>query len=170
MSAPTRGKQSEEERATIRNAAPRRGPGGGGPFGGMGMPAEKSLNFGPSAKRLFSRLHPESLGVAMVLALAVLSVTFSVLGPKILGRATDIIFDGVVGKQLPVGLTKEQVIAAATARGDNKFAAMLSGMDVIPGSGIDFTALAHVLMTVLVVYVAASILSYAQGFLLNGIV
>jgi ATP-binding cassette subfamily B multidrug efflux pump len=170
MSAPAKGKQSEEDRAVIRNAAPRRGPGGGGPFGGMGMPAEKSLNFGPSAKRLFARLHPESIGVALVLVLAILSVTFSVLGPKILGRATDIIFDGVVGKQLPLGITKDQAIAAATAKGDNTFANMLSGMNVIPGHGIDFTALAHVLMFVLGLYVAASILSYGQGFLLNGIV
>lgn len=57
-----KGRQSEEDRATIRAAAPRRGPGGGGgPFGGMGMPAEKSLDFGPSAKRLFSRHVPKSL-------------------------------------------------------------------------------------------------------------
>src|SRR6195952_6133430 len=160
MSSPTKGKQSEEDRATIRNAAPRRGPGGGGPFGGVGMPAEKSLNFGPSAKRLFSRLRPEGIGVGMVLILAVLSVTFSVLGPKILGRATDIIFNGVVGKQLPLGITKDQAIAEATARGDNTFATMLTGMNVIPGHGIDFTALAHVLMLVLGLYVLASILSY----------
>ncbi len=171
MSAPAKGKQSDEDRATIRNAAPRRGPGGGGgPFGGMGMPAEKSLNFGPSAKRLFGRLRPEGIGVGMVLVLAILSVTFSVLGPKILGRATDIIFNGVVGKQLPLGITKDQAIAAATARGDSTFATMLSGMNVNPGHGIDFTALARVLMLVLGLYVLASILSYAQGFLLNGIV
>ncbi len=171
MSAPAKGKQSEEDRATIRNAAPRRGPGGGGgPFGGMGMPAEKSLDFGPSAKRLFSRLHPESIGVGLVFVLAILSVTFSVLGPKILGNATDIIFNGVISKQLPLGITQQQAIDAARARGDNSFADLLSGMTLTPGYGIDFTALAHVLILVLVLYVVASILSWLQGYLLNGIV
>ncbi len=171
MSAPAKGKQSAEDRATIRNAAPRRGPGGGGgPFGGMGMPAEKSLNFGPSAKRLFRRLHPESIGVALVVVLAVLSVTFSVLGPKILGNATNIIFNGVISKQLPLGITQQQAIDAARARGDDSFANLLSGMTLTPGHGIDFTALAHVLMMVLALYVVASVLSWLQGYLLNGIV
>ena len=45
---------SAEPPASTRTSPPavRRGPGGRGPFGSMGMPAEKSLNFGPSAKRL----------------------------------------------------------------------------------------------------------------------
>ncbi len=169
MSAPAKGKQSEEDRATIRNAAPRRGP-GGGPFGGMGMPAEKSLNFGPSAKRLFGRLRPERLGVSLVFLLAVCSVTFSVLGPKILGNATNIIFNGIISKQLPAGITAQQAIDAARARGDNSFADLLSGMTLTPGQGIDFTALGHVLMIVLALYVVASILSWMQGYLLNGVV
>ena len=47
---------------------------------------------------------------------------------------------------------------------------MLAGMNLVPGHGIDFTALAHVLMMVLGLYVLAALLSYGQGFLLNGIV
>jgi len=166
-----KGRQSEEDRATIRAAAPRRGPGGGGgPFGGMGMPAEKSLDFGPSAKRLFSRLRPEKLGVYLVVALAVISVTFSVLGPKILGRATDIIFSGIIGKQLPLGITKAQAIESARGRGEKPFADLLSGMDVTPGRGVDFGALGNVLLLVMCLYIAASIFSWLQGYLLNGIV
>ncbi len=161
--------QSAEDRATIRNAAPRRGP-GGGPFGGMGMPAEKSLNFGPSAKRLFGRLRPERLGVYLVVALAVISVTLTVLGPKILGKATDILFNGIIARQLPLGITKEQAIAAARARGQNSFADLLSGMTLVPGHGIDFSALGRVLLIVLCLYVAASAFSWLQGYLLNGIV
>lgn len=165
------GRQSEEDRATIRAAAPRRGPGGGGgPFGGMGMPAEKSLDFGPSAKRLFSRLRPEKLGVYLVVALAVISVTFSVLGPKILGRATDIIFSGIIGKQLPLGITKAQAIESARGRGEKAFADLLSGMDVTPGRGVDFGALGNVLLLVMCLYIAASIFFWLQGYLLNGIV
>ncbi len=148
----------------------RRGPGGGGPFGGAGMPAEKSLNFGPSAKRLLGRLRPFRVGVIVVILLSVISVTFTVLGPKILGRATDIIFSGLISRQLPAGATKAQVIEGLRASGQNQQADFLSGIDLNPGHGIDFNALAMVLGSVLVLYVFASVFSWLQGFLLNRIV
>ncbi|MES1212849.1 MAG: ABC transporter ATP-binding protein, partial [Leifsonia sp.] len=62
----------------------RRGPGGGGPFGAMQGPAEKALNFGPSAKRLLGRLAPARGMILLVVLLGVISVVLSVLGPKIL--------------------------------------------------------------------------------------
>ena len=79
-----------------RPPAPRRGPGGGGPFGGMGMPVEKSMTFLPSAKRLLGRLRPHRVGVALVILLSIVSVALAVMGPKLLGNATDIIFDSVI--------------------------------------------------------------------------
>ena len=146
-------------------------PGGGGPFGGgIGMPAEKSLNFVPSAKRLLRRMHPERIGLIFVVLLGVISVVFSVMGPKLLGNATNIIFDGIVSKQLPAGITQQQAIDGARASGNTTFADMLSAMTLTPGQGIDFTALAQVLMLVLVLYVLASVFAYLQGWLLNGIV
>src|SRR5690554_3569982 len=72
---------------------------GHGPFGG-GMPAEKSKNFGPSAKRLVGRLRPEALNIAWVFILSIASVVFTVLGPKILGQGTTLIFEGVISKSL----------------------------------------------------------------------
>ena len=74
----------------------RRGPGGGGPFGGMQGPVEKAMTFGPSAKRLLGRLLPERAMIVGVVLLGVVSVALSVLGPKILGNATTIIFTGVM--------------------------------------------------------------------------
>src|SRR4051794_10932302 len=73
------------------------GPGPGrGPFGG-GMVGQKAHQFGPSAKRLVRRMAPERTKALMVVALAVLSVGLMSLGPRILGRATDLIFEGVIG-------------------------------------------------------------------------
>lgn len=149
---------------------PMRGGPGHGPFGGMGMPAEKALDFRSSGRRLAQRLAPERLRVGAVVALGVLSVAGMVLGPKILGRATDIIFSGVVGKQLPAGTTKEQAVQAARAAGHSNIADMLARMDVVPGRGIDTTALSHVLLLALGLYVVASLLSWAQGFLLTHVV
>ncbi len=145
--------------------------GGRGPFGpGPGVPTEKSLNFGPSARRLLGRTAPERMTIAGVLLLAIVSVTLTVLGPRILGHATDLIFTGVIGKQLPSGISRDQAIAAARAHGQGSFADLLSGMDVVPGRGIDFGALGWVLVGVLALYVAASVFGWAQGYLLNGVV
>ena len=148
----------------------RRGPGGGGPFGGMGMPAEKSMNFGPSAKRLLARLSPHRAGVIIVIALSVVSVTLSVLGPKLLGEATNIIFSGIISKTLPAGVTQQQVIDQLRASGDNQKADFISGMTLTPGQGIDFSALQMVLGIVLLIYVLASVFSWLSSYLLNGIV
>jgi len=71
----------------------------GGRMGGMaGMPTEKSKDFAGSTRRLMSRLTPERPGVTAVLLFAVISVTLSVIGPKVLGHATDILFKGIMAK------------------------------------------------------------------------
>ncbi|WP_214411866.1 ABC transporter ATP-binding protein [Sphaerisporangium fuscum] len=152
-------------------ATPRRPPAGGGGFGpfGGGVPHEKSMNFGPSTRRLLGRLSPERPRLLAVIALAVTSVVLSVIGPKILGRATDLIFSGVVGGHLPAGTTKEQAVQAARASGHGNFADMLAKMDLVPGKGIDFGALATVLGWVLALYVLASAFMWLQGYLLNDV-
>ena len=77
----------------------RGGPASGRMPGGFGMPAEKSKDFKSSARRLEQRLRPERLLVLTVLGFGVISVVCGVIGPKILGHATDIIFRGVRSKQ-----------------------------------------------------------------------
>ncbi|MEV6690070.1 ABC transporter ATP-binding protein [Micromonospora sp. NPDC051196] len=143
----------------------------GGPHGmSAGMPAERPMNFGPSVRRLLGRLRPHRLHLAAIIALAVVSVGLTVIGPKVLGYATDLIFTGVIGQQLPAGSSAEQAVAAARAAGNENFAAMLARMDVVPGVGIDFAALGRVLLLALGLYVAASVLLWWQGWLLNGVV
>ena len=75
----------------------------GGPFGGVGLPAEKPKDFKGTFRRLVKTLSPELPRILLVVAFAIVSVTFAVVGPKILGNATDIIFNGVVGQQIPAG-------------------------------------------------------------------
>ncbi|WP_017987426.1 ABC transporter ATP-binding protein [Amycolatopsis methanolica] len=130
----------------------------------------KPKSFGEGARRLMGRLRPERLTLVFVVALGVASVAFTVVGPKILGHATDIIFGGFVSRRLPAGTTTEQAIAAARAEGNTNLADMLARMDVVPGAGIDFAALGRVLSWVLVLYVAASVFGWLQGYLLNGAV
>ena len=157
-----------EERVPARPPV-RRGPGGGGPFGGMQGPVEKSMNFGPSAKRLLGRLRPEAIGIAFVTLLAVVSVVFAVLGPKLLGNAINLVFAGALSLQFPKGATQEQVIAGLRASHQTQLADLLSGTTFTPGAGIDFTAVGGVLMWVLALYVLSSVFSYLQAYVLNGI-
>lgn len=149
---------------------PARPPRGGGPFGGAGMPVEKSMNFGPSAKRLMKRLRPEWLPLVAVTILAVISVTFSVIGPRILGDATNIIFEGAISANLPAGATREQIVDGLRADGQTQQADMLASMNLDPGSGIDFEALSRVLLLVLAIYALAFLFGWVQALVLNGVV
>jgi ATP-binding cassette subfamily B protein len=146
-------------------------PGGGPPgMAAMAGPPQKPMNFGPSAKRLLGRLQPERAGVIMVIVLAVVSVSLNAVGPRLLGHGTDLIFQGVIGRQLPAGVTQEQAVENLRADGQNTFADMLSAMTVVPGQGIDFSALQSVLLGVLALYVGASLFMYIQAYVLNTIV
>ncbi|MFE4535845.1 ABC transporter ATP-binding protein [Streptomyces scopuliridis] len=131
-----------------------------GPGGRMMMagPTQRSLDFKGSGKRLLRLLAVERVTLWWMFAAGVVSVALSVVGPKILGQATDLIFAGVVGRQTPGGVSKAQTIEGLRAKGDDGLADLLSGVDFVPGQGIDFGAVGEVLLIVLVVYVAAGLL------------
>jgi ATP-binding cassette subfamily B protein len=97
-------------------------------------------------------------------------VVFSVLGPRLLGQAVNLVFDGFISAQLPAGVTKAQIIEQLRTSGDTAKADLLSGMALTPGTGIDFGAVGAVLAWVLVLYILASLFGYLQGFALAGIV
>ncbi|MFD3567667.1 ABC transporter ATP-binding protein [Streptomyces sp. NPDC058667] len=131
-----------------------------GPGGRMmagGGPDQRSMDFKGSGKRLVKQLAPERGALWVMLIAGVLSVAASVVGPKILGRATDLVFAGVIGNQIKDG-TKTEAIARLRAAGDSGMADMLTGVDFTPGRGIDFSAVGEVLLVVLGVYVAAGLL------------
>ena len=175
MAAPTStttgaraGQDAETAEAARGMANARRG--GGPSWAGVGQPGEKPRAFLPSARRLVGRLAPERWGVVAVLLLGVVSTALNVVGPLLLGAATDVIFAGVIGRSLPAGLSADQAIDRARAAGDDTVANLIRAQGVIPGVGIDFPALGMVLLGVIALYVGAALFGYAQGYLLNGIV
>ncbi|MFH9614781.1 ABC transporter ATP-binding protein [Streptomyces pratensis] len=121
-------------------------------------PVERSMDFKGSGKRLLRRFSEEKSTLSLMLGAGTLSVALSVAGPKILGAATDLIFAGVVGRQMPDGTTKEQAVDGLREQGDGGLADMLTGVDFVPGEGIDFGAVGQVLLAALVVYVGAGLL------------
>ncbi|MGK9148253.1 ABC transporter ATP-binding protein/permease [Plantibacter flavus] len=135
-----------------------------------GTPAKKAEQFWPSAKRLIGLLAPEKVKMSIVVALVVVSVVLTVIAPKILGQAMDAIFNGVIGSQLPAGATLSQVVDQARASGNDQYADMLEKSNITPGQGIDFTLLGRLIIIVLAMYIVASVLNWAQGYILNGLV
>lgn len=134
------------------------------------QPTKKAKHFWPSAKRLMGLLAPEKWLFSFVVLLVVGSVVLTVIAPRILGQAMDVIFNGVLGKQLPAGVPLEAIIEGARAQGNDQFADVLEGSQVVPGAGIDFELLARLILTVLALYLVASFLMWLQGFLLNRLV
>jgi ABC-type multidrug transport system fused ATPase/permease subunit len=130
-------------------------------------PNEPTRDFRGTAVRLLKRLTPQRGLTLTVLSLGVVGVAIGVIGPRILGHATDLLFNGVIGRQLPAGITKEQAIEAARARGDTTFADLLSGMNVVPGRGVDFDAVGRTLLLALGLYLVAALLVWIQARLLN---
>lgn len=120
-----------------------------------------------TARRLISRLIPHRGLTVAVITLSCLGIAVGVIGPRILGHATDLLFNGVIGRQLPSEITKQQAVEAARARGDDTFADLISGMDLVPGSGIDFAAVGRTLLLALALYLIAALMIWIQARLLN---
>ncbi|MEG1149603.1 MAG: ABC transporter ATP-binding protein, partial [Niameybacter sp.] len=115
---------------------PRRGPMGGGPMMGGG---EKAKNFKGTMKNLGKYIKPFMISIIIVVIFAIGSAAFSIVGPKILGKATTNIFEGLVSK--------------------------VTGQ----GAGIDFNFIGRILIFLLVLYVISTIFAYLQGFIMSGV-
>jgi ATP-binding cassette, subfamily B, multidrug efflux pump len=143
--------------STSRSAPPASRPAGPamrGPMGAMMGPPQKAKNFKGSGRRLLGLLGPHRRLVLAVLACCTVSVAFTVSGPKILGRATDIIFKGFLGSR-PAGTHPTDLARA---------------MHVQPGQGIDFGQLADVLALVMALYAGGVLFMWLQGYILSHLV
>jgi ATP-binding cassette subfamily B protein len=136
---------------------------------GMGMPPAKARDFRGSLGRLFARLRPEAPLIALVVVLAVVSVAFAIVGPKILGEAVDRIFLGAISAGLPAGSTTAEVVAGLRAQGQDQLADMLGALALTPGQGIDFGALGSILVVLVVVYLLSSAFAWLQAYIMAGV-
>ncbi|WP_435223039.1 ABC transporter ATP-binding protein [Streptomyces sp. Tue6028] len=141
-----------------------------GPMGRMmagGGPDQRSMDFKGSGKRLLSQFRPERVTMCVMLVAVVLSVGLSVVGPKILGKATDLVFAGIIGRQMPAGASKSEVLEGMRERGEGGIADMLSGTDFTPGVGIDFDAVGRVLLLALCTFLLAGLLMAVATRMVN---
>lgn len=138
---------------------------GGGPHGGGAT--GKPKNFRRSFGQMLSLLLPYKWALIIVSILGAIGVVLSVLAPRILGKATNLLFAGFISKRIPAGVTSEQAVQMLQKSGETEMANMVSAMDVTPGQGIDFGALARILLIVMCLYVFAALFSWIQGYILN---
>jgi len=127
----------------------------------------KAADFGKSFRRLIGLLRPHAFAFAFVSLLGAISVVLTVIAPRVLGEATNLLFEGFVSSQLQPGISQADQVAALRAAGEEDLANMLSAMNITPGEGIDFVRLTQVLIAVLALYIVASILGWLQGFVIN---
>lgn len=138
-------------------------------------PGMKARNFSATWKRLIHELRPERWRIGLVIALTAVSVVLNVLAPKVLARATNLIFEGVIGTLLghlglPAGMSGYQLVAALRAAGQDTYVSMLSAYDVVVGQGLDTRALLIVLAQVLALYLTSAVFLWLQGRILAGVV
>jgi ATP-binding cassette subfamily B multidrug efflux pump len=143
-----------------------------GPMGAMRggtQPLGRSKDLRGTTRRLLARLRPERFKLALALVLGVTSVGFMVSGPQILGSATNVLFNGIIGKRLAPGTTKAQAIRQLREHGESQIAAMVSGMHLTPGVGVNIDELGRVLGLCALVYLAGAAFNYLQGFTMAGL-
>ncbi|WP_222856017.1 ABC transporter ATP-binding protein [Microbacterium jejuense] len=133
-----------------------------------GVAPGKAAHFGPSFRRLIGLLKPHAVVFVFVSLLGAAGVVLAVLSPKVLGEATNILFEGVVSSMAPAGATQQQVVDGLEAAGQQDLANIVAAMNnFTPGAGVDFMALSRVLLIVLALYFASSILMWLQGYVIN---
>ncbi|WP_206737228.1 ABC transporter ATP-binding protein [Agromyces albus] len=127
----------------------------------------KAQDFGASFRRMLGLLVPWKWSFAFVSLLGAIGVVLTVIAPKVLAEATNLIFEGWISLQLPAGVTQEQIVEQLRASGQEDFANIVAAANLTPGEGIDFVALSQIVIAVLMLYIVASLLSWVQGYVIN---
>jgi ABC-type multidrug transport system fused ATPase/permease subunit len=125
---------------------------------------------GRAFPRLMVWLRPERPRLGLVLALGVISVVLGLAGPELLGNATNVLFSGLIGKQLHAGETKAAAIAALRAHGQGQLADMFTAVNFVPGIGVDITRLGQVLGLAALVYLVSIVFGSIMAYLMAGTV
>ncbi|MCS7483124.1 ABC transporter ATP-binding protein [Umezawaea endophytica] len=132
------------------------------PETGGESPADKPQDTRRTVRRLVALLGPYRLPTIAAMGCCVIGVAANTIGPLLLGKATDLIFAGFAGANLPAGLTKAEAIDRLRAEGNTTLAEVYGTVDLVPGSGVAFGRVAVLLAIALALYLVASSFMYLQ--------
>lgn len=126
-------------RTDSNSSRPRRGPGGPGPGGmGFGQPTVKAKDAKGTVKRLTAYMAPYRMKLLIIFIVAILSTVFSIVSPKIMGKATTRLFEGAMGKFVYN----------------------------VPGAFIDFQYIGQIVLILIVLYTISAIFTYIMQFVM----
>ncbi len=146
------------------------GPRGGGPRGMMMPgPPQSARDLRATLRQLMARLRPEALAIVLATVLTSAGVALVVIAPRVIGGATNVIFNGVLGKRLPKGMTLRQAEVYLRTHGHAQLAQLLQGTSAVPGRGIDFNRLGMLLGLTALLYLAGAAFSWGQGYIMAGV-
>lgn len=129
---------SNMDRKNTPKGPMRGGPGHGGPMGGMMRGGEKAKDFKGSMSKLLNRLSRYNVRFVIVFIFAIASTVFSIYGPKLLGKATNRLFEGVVAK-----------------------------LQQVPNAAIDFEYIGGIILLLLGLYILSTIFSLVMGIVMS---
>ncbi|MDR2985276.1 MAG: ABC transporter ATP-binding protein/permease, partial [Nocardiopsaceae bacterium] len=135
-----------------------------------GMSTEKALDFRTSSRRLLRTLSPQRPLIVIALVMGVFSVALSVIGPKVLGNVTNLVFSGFISSKIPAGVTKAEFVARLQATGHTTQAKLISALNLTPGQGINFDQVGKTLAIVALIYAGAAFFGVIQGRVVASIV
>ncbi|WP_438447195.1 ABC transporter ATP-binding protein [Gorillibacterium sp. sgz5001074] len=132
------GNQSQQAAARPQGG---RGPGMGGPGGGpFGRPPEKAKDAKGTFKRLVRYMAPHRTKLLTIFLMAILSTVFSIVSPKVMGKATTKLFEGLMAK-----------------------------MQHLPGASVDFGYIGQILIILTVLYVVSAFFNYITGYIMSDV-
>jgi ATP-binding cassette, subfamily B, multidrug efflux pump len=147
-----------------RTQRPVGGPGGGhgGPMGAMSRPVEKAKNFKVTTKRLVDYLSPQKYNFLAVLIFAVASTVFNILGPKVMGKATTKLGEGIIAKythymQLQLAVQRKMPIS------------VINNIKNQPVPSIDFTYIGQILLMMVALYVISALFSFIMSYIMASV-
>ena len=133
-------------------------------------PMGKAKAFWPNFNRLAGWFRPHTLLLVLALLSGVAAVVLTTLGPKILGEATNIVFEGAIASRLPADMTQDQLVGQLRAEGRTTEADMLAAMHITPGQSMDVHALGQTLLLALGVFLTGSVMLWAMSALVNVVI
>ncbi|MDR3128454.1 MAG: ABC transporter ATP-binding protein, partial [Bifidobacteriaceae bacterium] len=145
-------------------------PAGMGRGGMAAMPVEKASNFVNTVKRIFGLLLQDKLRVFIVIICTSSASFLASLGPRFIGNIVNVIFDGMASKMIAAFPSKDVAITILRNNGHNQIADMLSPLNIVPGAGIDWSAIYWLCFITLSIYLLQFCLNSVSGWVTTHLV
>lgn len=158
----------------------RRGPMGGHGGPPMGRPVEKAKNFKGTMKRLMVYLRPRRLSLVVVFLFAILSTVFSIVSPKVMGKATTKLFEGIMSKMaLGKLLPQQQQLSKLATNKATATPEVTKGLALVNekineimnlnGGKVDFDYIGRIILILIGLYIISATFSYVQQYIMAGV-